>query len=416
MKKPMYHPNLRLFVSSISFVFLVFLCCFFLSTGIANGQTAPRLKKSSPLHIVRQSAEFSAQVRPRNIILLIGDGMGATQIYAGMVAGRQELNLERFRHLGFSKTNSFDDLITDSGAGATAFSIGKKAFNGAIGVDSDTMACETILETAARMGKQTGVVVTSSVTHATPASFLTHVPDREMHEEIARQIMESKVDLLIGAGKKYFDQRKDGRALTANMRERGFYTAFDSTSLAQIPKGSRLAALLWDKEAPKMSEGRGDFLPTSTRLALEHLNDTTKGFFLMVEGSQIDWGGHANDADYIVREMIDFDRAIGVALDFAAKDGQTLVVVTADHETGGFAINGGEWSTGRIEAAFTTKKHTGVMVPVFAYGPGAHAFTGIQDNTSIYKHMMRLWGFTASSPWPWQKSAPEKSRRSDTAE
>jgi alkaline phosphatase len=114
--------------------------------------------------------------------------------------------------------------------------------------------------------------------------------------------------------------------------------------------------------------------------------------------------------------MIDFDRAIGVALDFAAKDGQTLVVVTADHETGGFAINGGDWSTGRIEAAFTTKKHTGVMVPVFAYGPGAHAFTGIQDNTSIYKHMMRLWGFTASSPWPWRKSAPEKSRRSDTAE
>jgi len=394
----------------------LFLLCIFFSVGHADGQAAPpRSKKSSPLHRARQMAESAAQARPRNIILMIGDGMGATQIYAGMVAGRQDLNLERFRHLGFSKTHSFDDLITDSGGGATAFSIGKKAFNGAIGVDSDTMACETILETAARMGKRTGLVATSSITHATPASFVAHVPDREMHEEIARQIMESKLDLLIGAGKKYFDQRKDGRALTANMRERGFYTAFDSLSLLQIPRGNRLAALLWDKDAPKMSEGRGDFLPGSTRLAIDHLNDTSKGFFLMVEGSQIDWGGHLNDADYIVQEMIDFDRAVGAALDFAARDGQTLVVVTADHETGGFAINGGDLATGRIEAAFTTKKHTGVMVPVFAYGPGAFAFTGIQDNTSIYKHMMNLWGFSATSPWPWRNSAPEKPRRSDIA-
>lgn len=394
---------------------LFLLLCIFWGACTVNGQPAPRAKKSSPFQKARKSAEFVGTARPRNIIMLIGDGMGATQIFAGMVAAKEQLNLERFRHLGFSKTHSFDDLITDSGAGATAFSIGKKAFNGAIGVDSDTMACETILETAARMGKKTGLVATSSVTHATPASFVAHVPDREMHEEIARQIMVSKVDLLIGAGKKYFDQRKDGRALTANMRERGFYTVFDSVSLAQVPAGSRFAALLWDKEAPKMSEGRGDFLPNSTRLAIEHLNDTSKGFFLMVEGSQIDWGGHANDADYIVQEVLDFDRAVGVALDFAARDGQTLVVVTADHETGGFAINGGEIASGRIEAAFTTKKHTGVMVPVFAYGPGAEAFTGIQDNTSTYKHMMKLWGFTATSPWHWRKSAAEIPRSSDIA-
>ncbi|MFZ9939120.1 MAG: alkaline phosphatase [Bacteroidia bacterium] len=381
--------------------------------GSAKGQPAPGNKKTSPFFRARQLAESATLTQPRNIILMIGDGMGASQIYAGMVAGRQELNLERFRHLGFSKTYAFDDLITDSGAGATAFSIGKKAFNGAIGVDSDTMACETILETAARMGKKTGLVATSSITHATPASFVAHVPDREMHEEIARQITGSRVDLLIGAGKKYFEQRKDGRALTANMRERGFYTVFDSITLTQIPKGNRLAALLWDIDAPKMSEGRGDFLPNATRLAIDHLNDTAKGFFLMVEGSQIDWGGHANDADYIVQEMLDFDRAIGAALDFAQRDGQTLVVVTADHETGGFAINGGDMASGRIEGAFTTKKHTGVMVPVFAYGPGAHAFTGIQDNTSMYKHMMKLWGYKANAPWPWRNSAPEQPRRSD---
>jgi alkaline phosphatase len=391
------------------------LLCIILWVWKADGQPVPSSKKSSPLHRARQMAETAVQARPRNIILMIGDGMGTTQIHAGMLASRQDLNLQRFRHLGFSKTHSFDDLITDSGAGATAFSIGKKTFNGAIGVDSDTLACESILETAARMGKRTGLVATSSITHATPASFVAHVPDREMHEEIARQIMESKVDLLIGAGKKYFDQRKDGRSLTANMRERGFYTAFDSLSLLQIPRGNRLAALLWDKEAPRMSEGRGDFLPGSTGLAIEHLNDTSNGFFLMVEGSQIDWGGHANDADYIVQEVIDFDRAVGVALDFAARDGQTLVVVTADHETGGFAVNGGDLATGRIEAAFTTKKHSGVMVPVFAYGPGAFAFTGIQDNTSIYKRMMNLWGFSAASPWPWRNTAPEKPRRSDIA-
>lgn len=387
----------------------------FLMNGNAVAQPTSRQKKSSPLQRARLMVESVAQAQPRNIILLIGDGMGTTQIFAGMVASRQELNLERFRYLGFSKTHSFDDLITDSGAGATAFSIGKKTFNGAIGVDSDTMACETILETVARTGRRTGVVATSSVTHATPASFLAHVPDREMHEEIARQIMESKVDLLIGAGKKYFDQRNDGRALTANMRERGFHMAFDSAALIQIPKGNRLAALLWDKEAPKMSEGRGDFLPFATGLAIDHLYDTSRGFFLMVEGSQIDWGGHANDADYIIQEVVDFDKAIGVALDFAVRDGNTLVVVTADHETGGFAVNGGDRGTGRVEGAFTSKMHTGVMVPVFAYGPGAYAFTGIQDNTSIYSHMMRLWGLTAIGPWLWRNSAPEKPRRSDVA-
>ena len=388
-------------------------------TGVAfnlHAQPAPRLKKSSPLHRARHMAESEANFRPRNIILLIGDGMGTTQIFAGMVAARQKLNLERFRQLGYCKTHAFDDLITDSGAGATAFSIGKKTFNGAIGVDSDTMACETLLETASRTGRRTGVVATSSVTHATPASFLAHVPDREMHEEIARQIMESRVDVLIGAGKKYFDQRKDGRALTANMRERGFFVAFDSISMVQIPMGNRMAGLLWDKEAPKMSEGRGDFLPEATRLAIEQLSVANRGFFLMVEGSQIDWGGHANDVDYIVREMLDFDKAVGVALDFAERDGNTLVVVTADHETGGFAINGGDLQTGRLEGAFTTKKHTGVMVPVFASGPGAFLFTGIQDNTSIYHHMMKLWELNAKEAWPWRNSAPEKPRRSDIAE
>lgn len=113
----------------------------------------------------------------------------------------------------------------------------------------------------------------------------------------------------------------------------------------------------------------------------------------MVEGSQIDWGGHANDAAYAINEMIDFDKAIGAALDFAEKDGNTLVIITADHETGGMSLVNGDMQAGTVEARFTTKSHTGVMIPVFSFGPGAEKFSGIYDNYSIFDKMMEAFGF-----------------------
>lgn len=341
---------------------------------------------------------------PKNIILLIGDGMGVSQIYGGMIANKNILELERMRHIGFIKTYASDNIIVDSGAGATAFSIGEKTYNGAIGVASDTSVHETVLESAALAGKATGMVVTSTITHATPASFAAHVPSRNMHEEIAWQLVESKVDLLIGGGRKYFNQREDGRDLLAEMMMRGFFVVDNEQALLELPANARVGALLWEDAAPKMTEGRDAILSRSTNVAIERLSQLKEpGFFLMVEGSQIDWGGHANDTRYIVEEMVDFDQAVAVALDFAEKNGETLVIVTADHETGGFAINGGDFKTGEVTGAFTTGSHTAVMVPVFAFGPGAENFMGIQENVDIYQHMMNLLGLQAGRiPRPYE--------------
>lgn len=367
-------------------LFIVFACTAFL---FACKSQAPQ---SKPASAAPQALKpIAPPAAPKNIILLIGDGMGTNQIYAGMIGNNNSLQLERFKQLGFIKTYSYDNIITDSGAGATAFSIGQKTYNNAIGVAGDTLAHETVLETAAKSGRATGLVATCAVTHATPASFVAHVPHREMHEDIAWEYVHSPLQLFIGGGRKYFEQRKDGRDLMAELRMRGFYTATTESAMLEVPQQARMAALLWDDAPAKKNEGRNDILPRATQLAIDRLTGGEKGFFLMVEGSQIDWGGHANETDYIVQEMIDFDQAIGKALDFAEKDGETLVIVTADHETGGFALAGGDFKTGKVKGAFTSTKHTAVMVPVFAFGPGADMFTGIQENIDIYKHIMNLW-------------------------
>lgn len=326
--------------------------------------------------------------QPKNIVLLIGDGMGTSQIYAGMLANGNILQLERFSFVGFSKTTASNNLITDSGAGATALSIGKKTFNGAIGIASDSSVHETILESAKAAGKSTGLVATCAITHATPASFAAHQPDRDWSEAIAEDIAKAKVDLIIGGGLRYFEERKDGKNLVAAMEESGtrvVRTEADLFGITTLP----VAALLWDKHPQPKHEGRNDILPRATYLALEKLAEDKEGFFLMVEGSQIDWGGHDNNTDYIVQEMLDFDQAIGIAVDFAERNKETLVIVTADHETGGFSINGGDLAKNTVTGKFTTGGHTAVMVPVFAFGPGAEAFSGIMDNTQLYEKMMQ---------------------------
>ncbi len=359
---------------------------------------------TAPEVLAQQKGEIPLPLprQPKNIVLLIGDGMGTSQIYAGMVANGNILQLERFSHIGFSKTYSADNLITDSGAGATALSIGKKARNGGIGVDADSTLHETILESAAAAGKVTGLVATCDITHATPASFAAHQPNRDWHEAIALDMSKAGVDLMIGGGLRHFEERTDRSNLIAAMEDRGVMVVRDEAALFNI-KSLPVAAFLWNEDAPAKHKGRNDILPRSTYLALEKLSEDEDGFFLMVEGSQIDWGGHANETEYITQEMIDFDQAIGIALDFAERNKETLVIVTADHETGGFAINGGNQASNTVQGAFTTKKHTAVMVPVFAFGPGAEAFTGIQDNTQLYEKMMAALDLAKKKrPVSWQ--------------
>jgi len=326
--------------------------------------------------------------KPKNIILLIGDGMGLSEVSASLYYGDNKTNFERFPVIGLSKTSASSDLITDSAAGATALSAGLKTYNGAIGVDKDTVAAITILEKLEKRGFATGLIATSSIVHATPASFFAHVKSRQFYDEIATYLPSSGTDFIAGGGLNYFRNRKDNKDLIAELKNNGY-----ETYLENIPKEiseKKMAMILAPNAMPTIIEDRGDYLTDVTKLGLEKLSKNEKGFFIMIEGSQIDWGGHSNDADYLIAELLDFDKAIGAALDFAERNKNTLVIVTADHETGGFTLASDNNDYNKIKPTFSTTGHSGTMVPVFAKGPGQQLFGGMYENTSIYDKMMLL--------------------------
>lgn len=339
------------------------------------------------------SQQFKSK-KPKNVILMIGDGMGVSAVFAGLTANGGHLFLENFKSVGFSKTQSADKYITDSAAGGTALSTGHKTYNGAIGVNTDTIAITTILEMAEANNMATGLVSTSAITHATPASFIAHQGSRGSYEDIAADFLKTDIDVFIGGGYKHFAQRADKRDLTKELEIKGYQVVRNMDEIAGVKSG-KLAGLTADEHNEVYPKRKMD-LPVSTATAINILHQDKDGFFMMVEGSQIDWGGHANNTIYIVNEMLDFDRAIGKALDFASSDGETLIIVTADHETGGMAIMDGNMETGKIKASYTSGDHTAIMVPVFAYGPGAENFTGIMENTDIPKRIMKLLGFKTS--------------------
>lgn len=340
----------------------------------------------------RDMAEQRTDPQVKNVILMIGDGMGVSQVYAGLTANKGSLHLEQSHFVGFSKTYSANSYITDSAAGGTAIACGTKTNNGAIGVDTEGNPVKSILEYAAENSLSTGVVASCAITHATPASFVAHQPKRGMQEEIAVDFVNSDITVFIGGGKKYFDARSDGENLLDKLEANGFQVALTMDDVKKATSG-KLAGLVAD-EHPAPYPERGEFLPESVQAAINLLEDNDKGFFLMVEGSQIDWAGHANDTDGTVNEMLDFDRAIKVAFDYADQDPNTLVIITADHETGGMALTGGDLSTGEVEATYGTKGHTAVMVPVFAYGAGAIEFAGIYENTDILDKILKLYRFS----------------------
>lgn len=331
--------------------------------------------------------------RPVNIILMVGDGMGLSQISYGIMEAVERMNIERFKVVGLSKTASSDSKVTDSAAGATAFACGQKTYNGAIAVDTNKAAIKTILEYAEERGLSTGLVATSSITHATPACFIAHQPDRDLYDAIAADFLKTDVEVFIGGGLQNFAARQDSLNLLPQLRKKGYAVATTLTELEQA-NSTKIAGLLAKEHLPRAEE-RGNYLPIATEKALSVLSKNQKGFFLMVEGSQIDFGGHANDGAYVKNELMDFDATIGAVLDFAEKDGHTLVIVTADHETGGLGLNGKPlpYKATGFEPSFTTKNHTGALVPVFAYGPGAAQFAGIYENTGIFDRMKNLFGF-----------------------
>lgn len=350
------------------------------------------ISSCNPTAKVPERPEVPAAIseKPKNIILLIGNGMGLSQISAAAIANGGELNMFRFSNIGMVTTHSADNLITDGGAGATAIATGHKTFNGGIGVDAEGNSVPNILELAKQKGKSTGLVATSSITHATPAAFVAHINNRSKEEEIALAFLDAGIDVFIGGGMKYFDKRTDKRSLTDELRKKGYKTPANYEKL-RTERAKKLAGFIADGDPPRAEADRGDFLEMAWLKSYSILNKNKEGYFLMVEGSQIGWGGHSNRTGYVISELLEFDKIAGQALNFAMADGETLVIITGTYESGGMAINGGSLEKKTVEAGWAGNTGTGTMLPIFAYGPGAENFRGVFDNTDIFHKMKMLF-------------------------
>jgi alkaline phosphatase len=334
---------------------------------------------------------------PKNVILMIGDGMGISQLSAAYFFrdekdARREPAFNRFKYIGLCRTSSGAEDVTQSSAAATALATGYKTYNLAIGVDLDTVIRENIVELLSKKGYLTGVIVTSHLVDATPAGFYAHQPERYMYPEIAWDLLKSEIDFFAGGGSRYF---RDSTGVYP-FEEYGIEMNWAKLKKIKKPEPvSRYGFLLGLERMPSMIEGRGDFLAKATSIGVDFLSRGEAGYFLMVEGSQIDWAGHGNQKDNMIAEVNDFERTINEVLDYAEEDGETLVIVTADHETGGFTLgaagdnyNGADYSI--IEPTFATTNHSAALVPVFAFGPGAENFIGVYENTDIFHKLVSL--------------------------
>ncbi|MFH1501817.1 MAG: alkaline phosphatase [Candidatus Eisenbacteria bacterium] len=347
----------------------VLLLCALLAAGCAHVPTTPA-------------------DRPANIILMIGDGMGVAHVTTAKVEGGT-INMERLPVGGLVTTYAEGSFVTDSAASGTAIATGMKTTNGTISQSPSGERYKTALEYAEESGLSTGLVATCSVTHATPASFAAHVDERDKHFEIAEQMAASGVDVLFGGGWSFFlptsesgGGRKDGVNLLDVLRER-MPVAMSVEEFEALPDDGAAAAL-FAREHPGRASDREPTLAALTKKAIELLSGDEDGFFLMVEGSQIDWASHENDEEWLVEEILDFDAAVGAAMDFAERDGETLVIVTADHETGGYTLRDASIKDRKVTWwKFESDNHTGSMVPLLAFGPGSSELGGIRDNTSL---------------------------------
>ena len=335
-----------------------------------------------------------ATAAPKNIILFIGDGMGPSQLTAAHYT-KGELNMARCPVGGLMTTYAANNFITDSAASGTALATGFKTSVGTIAQTPEGQPLKTALEVAEDVGKATGLVATSAITHATPATFSTHVPARKMQNEIAEQLAAQEIEVLLGGGLAFFTPQTEKGSMRSDdqdlfkVLESKMTVVTNQAGFDAAGTPDRLAGLFAPVELPKVSEGRIS-LAAMTEKAIDILQQDEQGFFLMVEASQIDWGGHANDEDYVITETVDFDDAVGVGLDFAKKDGETLIIITADHETGGFSVLEGSVAEKTItKTAFTSGGHSASMVPIFAYGPGAEVFGGIKDNTDVGRQLIK---------------------------
>ena len=325
----------------------------------------------------------------KNVILMIGDGMSLMHVYTAWAANRGKLWLENAQATGLSKTWAVKKLVTDSGSGGTSLATGVKTVYHAVGVDPDGKPLTSLVDVAKKLGKDAGMAVTCRLWDATPCDFCCHNIDRDKEEELVGDYPTSGVDFVFGGGAQKFTNRKDGRDIFKELQKKGYHVSRTLDDFFAYDKNSRIFAVPYDKDTPLPDE-RGDLLARASLKGISLMNQNKNGFFMMIEGSQLDDYGHFNQLDLLMKETLDFDQTVGEVMKWAAKDGETLVVVTADHETGGLTLVNGNKDEGRVECCFSTKDHSGAMVPVYAFGPGAENFTGIFENTDVFKKIKKL--------------------------
>ena len=323
--------------------------------------------------------DFSDDLKAKNIILVIGDGVGPNQITLSRIAiGGLDFRLfiDQMPYHGTSLTHSYDNAYTDSAAAATAWSTGFKTKTRYLSLNPDKKILETVVELLNKKGYASGVVATSSVTHATPAALYAHIDNRYEYKEIANQLINSSIHIALGGGKKLFDLNKINDTHHVLTSKESLQLNFDYSK--------KLIGLFDDDGIERSNEK-----PTQrqmTNFALKHLNKQCDGFFLMTEGSQIDWAGHDNDANKMIEEFRDFDLTIKDLIKFVNKNNDTLLIITSDHETGGLQIL--KQDNDNVIIQWGTGRHTSTPVGVHAYGPGAELFQGLMDNTDIHYKML----------------------------
>jgi alkaline phosphatase len=333
--------------------------------------------------------------KPKNIIILIGDGMGINYVGASLLKDPNS-PFKEFRTIGLSITCSADKLITDSAAGATAIATGYLTKNKYISVDTLGQPLYTIFEHAEKLGLSTGIVVTATVTHATPGAFVGHTNDRNDQTLIASQMIEQDVDVVIGGGLKYFlpksfsGERVDNIFLTDKLINKNYSLPDTYFELKSLPDSIKKVYALFEMDGLPESSKRDYSLGDLTRVAIDRLNNDEDGFVLMIEGSQIDWAGHDHKSKELLAEMKDFSSGITEALNFAKANDNTLVLITSDHETGGMFITKGNHDGTELELSYTSGGHTPSPVGIFAYGPGEELFRGIMNINQIGQKLFFL--------------------------
>ena len=343
--------------------------------------------ENDDLYTAVQTYEPVSVVMPKgkkvkNVILMIGDGMGLEQLSTAWIVNNRHLNItDNFPYVGLQWTYSANKLVTDSAAAGTALATGSKTNNGMIATSPDGQPLETLSEYAKSKGMKTGTSVVCRVCDATPAVFSTHHANRDSLYNIMAQFVDSELDFLFGGGLKWWENRPDGRDLTAEAEAKGYTVVKDIESLKAVEEGPVIALTAYTELPPALD--RGTEHQESVKKALELLGGHKKGFFLMVEGSCIDDWCHANKVGYAVEEILDFDRTVGAVLEWAARDGETLVIVTADHSTGGMTLLGGKVAEQKVAVNYANTGHNGVALPVYAWGPGAEKFVGIYENAEL---------------------------------